>query len=106
MATTAERLGIVEIKVINLDEKIDELKQDVKEVHDCLDRTGEELKDQLKLMHNESCRQHDALAAKVDELEKLRSKYTTYGIIALAFAAGAGWIGNPNMELILKFFGL
>lgn len=106
MATTAERLGIVEIKVINLDEKIDDLKQDIKEVHDCLDRTGEQLKDQLQLMHNESCKQHEVLAAKVDELEKLRSKYTTYGIIALAFAAGAGWIGNPNAEIILKFFGL
>lgn len=106
MATTAERLGVVEIKVINLDEKIDDLKDDVKQVHDCLDRTGEELKDQLRLMHSESSKQHDVLAAKVDELEKLRSKYTSYGIVALAFAAGAGWIGNPNMELILKFFGL
>lgn len=106
MATTAERLGIVEVKVINLNEKIDDLKNDVKDVHDCLDRTGEELKDQLKLMHDESCRQHDVLANKVDELEKLRSKYTNYGIIALAFAAGAGWIGNPNLEVLLKFFGL
>ena len=106
MATTAERLGVVEIKVINLDEKIDDLKDDIKQVHDCLDRTGEELKDQLRLMHSESSKQHDVLAAKVDELEKLRSKYTSYGIVALAFAAGAGWIGNPNMELILKFFGL
>jgi SMC interacting uncharacterized protein involved in chromosome segregation len=106
MATTTERLGIVEIKVITLDEKIDDLKNDVKEVHNCLDRTGDELKDQLKMMHNESSKQHDVLAAKVDELEKLRNRYTTYGIVALAFAAGAGWIGNPNMELILKFFGL
>jgi SMC interacting uncharacterized protein involved in chromosome segregation len=106
MATTTERLGIVEIKVITLDEKIDDLKNDVKEVHNCLDRTGEELKDQLKMMHTESSKQHDVLAAKVDELEKLRNRYTTYGIVALAFAAGAGWIGNPNMELILKFFGL
>jgi len=43
MATTAERLGIVETKVQNLDEKIDHLKTDVKDVHDCLDRTGDEL---------------------------------------------------------------
>ena len=106
MATTAERLGIVEIKVVNLNEKIDELKTDVKEVHDCLDRTGDELKDQLRIMHSESTKQHNELAAKVDELEKIKGKYTTYGIIALAFAAGAGWVGNPTLENLLKYFGL
>jgi hypothetical protein len=30
MATTAERIGVVEIKVQNLDEKLDDLKIDVK----------------------------------------------------------------------------
>ena len=54
MATTVERLGIVETKVANLDEKIDDLKVGVKDVHDCLDRTGEELKTQLTVMHDES----------------------------------------------------
>jgi hypothetical protein len=106
MATTAERLGVVETKVANLDEKVDYLKVDIKEVHDCLDRTGDELKAQLTLMHNESCRQHDVLSSKVTELEKLRSKYATYGLIALAFAAGAGWIGNPNLQSLIKFLGL
>lgn len=106
MATTAERLGIVETKVINLDEKIDDLKVDVKDIHDCLDRTGDELKRQLTIMHNESCQQHEVLSAKVGELEKIRSKYTTYGIIVLAFAAGAGWIGNPGAQTLLKFLGL
>ena len=39
MATTTERLGIVETKVENLGEKLDDIKVDVKEMHDCLDRT-------------------------------------------------------------------
>ena len=34
MATTTERLGIVETKVENLNEKLDGLKEDVKEMHD------------------------------------------------------------------------
>jgi hypothetical protein len=106
MATTVERLGIVETKVANLDEKIDDLKVGVKDVHDCLDRTGEELKTQLTVMHDESCRQHETLAAKVVELEKIRNKYTMYGMVGLAFAAGAGWIGNPSAQTLLKFLGL
>lgn len=106
MATTTERLGIVETKVENLNEKLDDIKVDVKDMHDCLDRTGETLKAQLDNMHEDSCRQHDALAGKINELEKIKAKYTTYAMMALAFIAGAGWIGNPSAAALLKFLGL
>lgn len=106
MATQQERLGIVETKVENLNEKIDNLKNDIKEVHDCLDRTGENLKSQLEYMHKDSCRQHDQLAVKIKELEQIKRKYTTYAMMTLAFVAGAGWIGNPSAAVILKFIGL
>lgn len=106
MATTAERLGVVETKVANLDGKLDDIKVDVKDVHDCLDRTGETLKAQLESMHQDSCRQHNELANKITELERIKRKYTTYAMMALAFVAGAGWIGNPSAMTILKFLGL
>ena len=106
MATTAERLGVVETKVENLDEKLDEIKVDVKDMHDCLDRTGETLKAQLNSMHQESCRQHNDLANKITELERIKRKYTTYAMMALAFIAGAGWSGAINFPMILKFFGI
>lgn len=106
MATQAERLGIVEVKVENINEKIDELKVDIKDVHDCLDRTGETLKAQLTLMHEDSCRQHDQLAGKIRELEQVKRRYTTYAMMGLAFLAGAGWIGNPSASALLKFIGL
>lgn len=106
MATTVERLGIVETKVENLNEKIDEIKTDIRDVHDCLDRTGETLKAQLDAMHTDSCRQHDTLANKISQLEQVKRKYTTYAMMALAFLAGAGWIGNPNASTLLKFLGL
>lgn len=41
MASTVERIGVVETKVENLSEKLDELKVDVREMHDCLDKTRE-----------------------------------------------------------------
>lgn len=75
MATTAERLGIVETKVANLDEKLDEVKSEIKQVHDCLDRTGDELKEQLKEMHTASVSQHSELAGKISELESFKQKW-------------------------------
>ena len=106
MATTVERLGIVETKVENLNEKLDDIKSDVKEVHDCVHRTGETINKALEEMRKESTDQHSVLAGKVSELEKIKSKYTMYAMIGLAFAAGAGWINAINFPHILKFLGL
>jgi dsDNA-specific endonuclease/ATPase MutS2 len=106
MATTVERLGIVETKVENINEKVDELKTDIKDVHDCLDRTGENLKTQLEIMHQDSCQQHQQLSAKIVEMEKAKDKLMLYGAIGAAFIAGAGWSGAINFPMIMKFFGL
>jgi hypothetical protein len=106
MATTVERLGIVETKVENLNEKLDDIKSDVKEVHDCVHRTGETINKALEEMRKESTDQHSVLASKVIELEKIKSKYTMYAMVGLAFAAGAGWINAINFPHILKFLGL
>lgn len=106
MATTAERLGIVETKVENLNEKLDDIKVDVKDMHDCLDKTRDGVMSKLDEMYGVSCEQHDQLANKIKELEKIKTKYTTYAMVAMAFIAGAGWIGNPSASVLLKFLGL
>ena len=106
MATTAERLGIVETKVANLDEKLDDIKVDVKDMHDCLDKTRDGVMSKLDEMYSASCDQHDQLACKIKELEKIKTKYTTYAMMTLAFVAGAGWIGNPSAAVLLKFLVL
>ena len=58
MASTIERLGIVETKVENLNEKLDDLKVDVKDLHECLDQTRDALAAQLKTMSEESFDQY------------------------------------------------
>ena len=101
MATVAERVSVVEVQVSNLDEKLDDIKVDVKEMHDCLDRTGNDLKDTLKEMHTESCRQHHELAGKIGELEKFKAKWTymVAGAIAVVgFASG-------HVSALTKLFG-
>lgn len=106
MATVAERVSVVEIQVANLDEKLDDIKVDVKELHDCLDRTGETLSRTLADMRAESTIQHNELASKIESLEKQKQKLTMYGMIGLAFIAGLGWTGQLNITTITKFFGI
>jgi uncharacterized coiled-coil protein SlyX len=87
--TVPERVSVLEVKVENIDVKIDELKADVKEMHDCLDRTRDGLMEQLEKMQNESSNQHSELAGKIKDLEQFKQKwvYMTAGGIAVA-----GWI--------------
>ena len=106
LATLPERVSVLETKVENVNEKLVDLKNDVKEMHDCLDNTRDLLAEKLKEMSDESTRQHDELAGKIGSLEKLKNKATMYAMAALAFAAGTGWINAINFPHILKFLGL
>jgi hypothetical protein len=99
MATTVERIGIVETKVENLSEKMDDLKIDVKEMHDCLDKTRDSLTEKLEEMYIASCTQHAELAAKIGDLEKIRQKLMWMVAGAVAFAG----ILSGHFEKILAF---
>lgn len=101
MAKVDERLGIVETKVENLNEKLDDLKADVKDVHDCLDKTRDELKGQLTEMYDASCSQHASLAKEINALKSQRDKWiwTSAGIVA-----AIGWLSG-HMEIFTKIFG-
>jgi flagellar capping protein FliD len=101
MASTTERLGVVETKVENLNEKLDELKVDVKEMHDCLDKTRDGLTEKLNEMYDASCTQHSQLAKERSSLKSQRDKWvwTGAGIIA-----ALGWVSGHS-ELIGKLFG-
>lgn len=106
MATVVERVGVLEIKVQHIDEKLDDLKVDVRDMHDCLDRTREALSEKLQSMSDESNAQHSELADKIKDLEKQKQKLMMYGMVAMAFVAGLGWTGQFNMQTIFKFFGV
>jgi phage shock protein A len=106
LAALPERVAVVETKVDQIEEKLDELKVGVRDMHDCLDNTRDLLTTRLKEMSDDSNTQHDALAAKINDLEKIKNKYTMYMMVLLAFGAGTGWMGHLNLPLILKFVGL
>ena len=106
LAALPERVAVVEIKVEAINEKLSDIKSDVKDMHDCLDNTRDLLADKLKEMSNESNVQHEELAAKINDLEKIKSKFTMYAMAGLAFAAGTGWLNSVNFPHVLKFLGL
>ena len=99
MTTTTERLGIVETKVENLNEKLDGIKGDVKEMHDCLDKTRDSLTEKLSTMYDASCSQHKSLAEEINALKSQRDKWlwTAAGAIAVM-----GWV-SCHAETLIKF---
>ena len=100
MASVVERVSVLETKVQNNSEKLDDIKVDVRELHDCLDRTGDELKDLLKDMHDQSCKQHETLAGKISELENFKQKwvYTVAGALVVI-----GWV-TAHAETVARIF--
>ena len=101
-----ERVAVVETKVDQIEEKLDDLKISVRDMHDCLDNTRDLLTEKLSQMSQASDEQHQDLYQKINELEKIKSKVIMYLMVGLAFAAGAGWINAINFPHILKFLGL
>ena len=99
MATTVERIGIVETKVENLSEKMDDLKVDVKDMHDCLDKTRDSLVEKLDEMYSASCDQHAELAKKISNLEQIRQKMVWMIAGGVAFAG----ILSGHLDKILAF---
>jgi len=93
-------------------------------MHDCLDNTRELLSEKLEKMQEEYRANsgkffehaeklhaadgaiHEKMDARLDDLEKAKSKITMYIMIALAFAAGTGWLNSVSFPHILKFLGL
>jgi len=124
LAILPERVSVLETQVENINEKLVDLKADVKEMHDCLDQTRDLLADKLEKMqeeyrvnsdkyfdhadrlHAEDVASHSKLAGRIDTLETLKNKWTMYVMAALAFAAGTGWLNSVSFPHILKFLGL
>ena len=87
----SERVAIVETKVDAMIVCIDEIKTNVRDMHDCLDKTREEVMTELKNMNKMTTEQHNELNDKVSDLEKFKTKSTYWlmgAVAALGWAAG------------------
>ena len=99
MATAAERISVVETKVENLGEKLDEIKVSVKDMHDCLDKTRDGLTEKLEEMYEASCSQHSELAKEISNIKGQRDRlvWTFAGVVA----AGGFFAGHADKILML-----
>ena len=124
LATMPERVAVVETKVDSMIVCIDQIKTDVKDMHDCLDNTRdllaaklEKMQDEYRVnsskffehtdkLHAEDIATDKKLAEKIEALEKFKNKWTMYVMALLAFGAGTGWLGHVNLPMVLKFLGV
>ena len=89
MATVAERISVLETKVENFDEKLDDIKLDVTNNHT-------DIKQQLEKMFTASCTQHAEMATKIKELEGFKMKWT---YLILGGVAVLGWVSGHINEI-------
>ena len=126
LAQLPERVSVLETKVENINEKLVDLKADVKEMHDCLDQTRDMLSDKLEKMqeeyrrnatkyfehadrlHLEDVASHEKMSSRIGSLERVKNKWQQYVMVLLAFGAGTGWLSghSVNVSQILKFVGI
>jgi uncharacterized coiled-coil DUF342 family protein len=109
MATMEERVGVVETKVEFLGEKIDDLKGDVKAVHDSIERVNDDMDKKLDKMldtyksnrdeyyvrieegKEEAKKANTKVIEKLDSLENFKNKWVyliTGGAIVIGFVTG------------------
>jgi DNA-binding ferritin-like protein len=85
-------IAVLQVQVKNIEDKVGEIKEDLKQIHECLDRNAEETRNLLKSMREEDSQAHEKLANKVSALEKWRWMLMGAGVV----------IGSLGFDAIAK----
>jgi pimeloyl-CoA synthetase len=86
-ATT--EIAVLQVQIKNVEDKVSEIKEDLKQVHECLHRNSEETRTLLHSMREEDIIAHKELARKVSQLEKWRWMLMGAGIVLGSFGFDA-----------------
>lgn len=118
--TVDERIGKLEERTTHISLRLDEVKQEVKEMHDCLDRTRDLLDAKIDAVlvefrqnrdnfytkldqHNQTNTEgHQEMMIKIGNLERAKNKVTIIGIAIAAFIAGTGYLTLGEVAKIIK----
>jgi ubiquitin C-terminal hydrolase len=92
---TETDIAVLQIQVKNIEDKVGEIKNDVKQLHDALDKNSNETRTMLKEMREEDNAAHDRLSSKVSALEKWRWMLMGAGVIL-------GSIGFDTIAKLVK----
>jgi predicted RNase H-like nuclease (RuvC/YqgF family) len=88
-------IAVLQFQVKNLEEKIGELKVDLRALHDAIEANAEETRQMLKVMREQAIKEHTGLDNKVSALEKWRWMLMGAGIVI-------GSMGFPTVSALLK----
>ena len=88
-------IAVLQVQVKNIEEKIGDLKTDLKSIHETLDANAEETRTMLKTMRELDLKEHSELAGKISTLEKWRWMMMGAGVIL-------GSIGFETIAKLLK----
>ena len=92
MPKTETDIAVLQVQVKNIEQDVSEIKNSLKDMHECLDRNAEETRTLLTNMRNEDMVAHKELGSKVSALEKWRWMMMGAGIV----------IGSLGFETIAK----
>lgn len=91
-------IAVLQVQVKNLDEKVDEVKVDIKDLRHAIEKGSEDTLSLIKDFQASNSESHDKLSEKVEALDKLRW-------MLLGAAALGGAMGYQGFEMIIsKFF--
>ena len=88
-------IAVLQVQVKNIEEKIGDLKTDLKSIHESLDANADETRKMLKTMRELDLKEHSELAGKISTLEKWRWMMMGAGVIL-------GSIGFETIAKLLK----
>ena len=89
---TETEVAILQVQVKNIEEKVGEIKDDVKGLQDSLEKHSKEHTDMIQTMQAASANAHKALSEKITALEKWRWMMMGAGIV----------IGSLGFETLAK----
>lgn len=92
---TSTEIAVLQVEFKNVEEKVNELKEDLKHVYTCMDNNNKELKQMILDMQDQDAKAHEALSKKVTMLEKWRWMMMGAGIVV-------GSLGFDALSKLLK----
>lgn len=88
-------IAVLQVQVNNIEEKISEIKTDVKEVRESLEKHSKEHTDMIKAMEQSAQAAHIELSKKISALEKWRWMLMGAGVVI-------GSLGYDTVAKLLK----
>jgi len=90
-------IAVLQVQVKNLDDKVEEVKSDMKDLRHAIEKGSEDTLTQIKELQTSNSESHERLADKVNNLEKLRW-------MLLGAAAVGGAMGFEAFQAVLTNF--